>query len=67
MGSAEVNKSHTNMFCDMRTLQWVIRNKKVNIKPFLRNNSILTSVNGPMVYNFVKAFIVAPPIPKINL
>ena len=27
---------------------------------FLRNKTILTSFNGPMVYNIVKAFFIAP-------
>ena len=34
-GSADINKRHPNVFCGMRTPQLVIRNKKVNIKPFI--------------------------------
>ena len=46
----------------MRAPQLEIRNKKkltLN-RLFVRNKTILTSVNGSMVYNILKAFFNAP-------
>ena len=41
----------------MRAPQLEIRNKKLTLnRLFLRDKTILTSVNGPMVFNIVKAF-----------
>ena len=55
------NHCHPYVFCGMHAPQLIISNKKVNIKPLiLGNNTILTSVNRPMVYNIVKAFFIAP-------
>ena len=67
--SSNSNHRHPNLFCGKRAPQLVIsttlnsnhpqKSIKLN-RLFLRNKTILTSFNGPMVYNIVKAFFIAP-------
>ena len=67
--SSNSNHRHPNLFCGKRAPQLVIsttsnsNHPKKSIKLnrlFLRNKTILTSFSGPMVYNIVKAFFIAP-------
>ena len=58
--SSNSNHRHPNLFRGKRAPQLVISTtSKLNCL-FLRNKTILTSFNGPMVYNIVKAFFIAP-------
>ena len=59
------NNRQPNGFCGMRAPQLVIRQKGVTVnRLFLKNKTILPSFNGPMVYNSVKAFFIAPQFRK---
>ena len=67
--SSNSNHRHPNLFCSKHAPQLVISTTSNSNQPkksiklnrlFLRNKTILTSFNGPMVNNFVKAFFIAP-------